>query len=92
MFFLLILDQFDILLQDENYPFFVRFMKEIGIEVNNSHPLCPTETHLENANALPFLLSYPFVLCELVMSNRVKEAVRLWCDVLGCQADLVQGM
>ena len=67
-------------------------MNTIGMDVNHSHPLCPTETQLENTEVLPFLLSYPFVLCELIMSNHEKEAVRLWCDVLGCQADLVQGM
>lgn len=92
VFFLLILDEFDSLLKEENYPLFVQFMKETGIEVNKSYHLCPSETSLANSDALPFLLSYPFVLCELIMSKRIKEAVRLWCDVLGCQADFCQGM
>lgn len=66
-----------------NWDGFLEFVKTVGVDVNGS---------FAESEVLPFLLSFPFVLSELILTGKAMQAVKVWCDVMGCKADFCQGM
>lgn len=81
--YLLLLGRLDLVTAEPNWDGFLEFVKTVGVDVNGS---------FAESEVLPFLLSFPFVLSELILTGKAMQAVKVWCDVMGCKADFCQGM
>ena len=81
--YLLLLGRLDVVTAEPNWPGFVEFMKTVGVDANG---------RFAESEVLPFLLSFPFVLSELILTGKAMQAVQVWCEVMGCEADFCQGM
>ena len=81
--YLLLLGRLDLVTAEPNWDGFLEFVKTVGVDVNSS---------FAESEVLPFLLSFPLVLSELILTGKAMQAVKVWCDVMGCKADFCQGM
>ena len=81
--YLLLLGRLDLVTTEPNWPGFLEFVKTVGVHVNDS---------FAHSEVLPFVLSFPFVLSELILTGKAMQAVAVWCEVMGCKADFCQGM
>ena len=80
---MLLLGRLDLVTAEPNWDGFLEFVKTVGVDVNGS---------FAESEVLPFLLSFPLVLSELILTGKAMQAVKVWCDVMGCKADFCQGM
>ena len=92
VYYLMLTCDYDVLMNEANWPLFMTFIKKYSLETNSGSELIPFGKEDCLHYCLPFCVSFPFALSMLLLSKQKEKAVLLWNSVLGTESDICQGL